>query len=462
MTPPSLSIVGGGLVGSLLSVMLAKKGIHVDLFERRPDPRKNSLGGGRSINLVVTLRGLSALERVGLKEEVLAQTVPLKGRMMHSKELKLTFQRYGRDDSECIYSISRSGLNKFLLDAAENSGAVRTHFQHNLQNLEMTDDGVLLHFLDESQPKEVTFPTPRVIGTDGSASAVRKTLTQNSEYSCTEEPLTYGYKELAILPTATGGFKMEREALHIWPRGKFMLIALPNQDGSFTCTLFLPFSKNESCPYSFEQLDTPTAIQSFFEEEFSDAVPLIDQLTSSFLKNPTGRLVTVRSIPWHASGKALMIGDAAHAIVPFFGQGMNLGFEDCSFLYDHIDQDSSSGWESLFSLVTEKRKPNADAIADMALENFIEMRDHVGSPQFLLKKEIEHRLEKKYPDRYRSRYTTVMFTHIPYATAKERGVIQAEILNEVCQGASSPDEVDLESLIQRMESRLPSLKDIRS
>lgn len=431
-----VAIVGGGLVGSLLATYLARRQARVTVYEKLPDPRASGAGGGRSINLVVTSRGLEALDRVGLKEGALELTVPVLGRMMHSLEGELAFQPYGRDESECNYSISRAGLNRFLISEAEARG-VTFHFERSLSTVDF-DAGRLTFDATESFP-ESTVEAPLIVGTDGAASAVRRGMRRLSGFEESMVLLSHGYKELTIPAGPDGGYRIEGRALHIWPRGEVMLMALPNRDGSFTVTLYLP----RSGPQGFDRVDTEGRALALFEEQFSDSIPLIPDLAANFLANPSGDLGTVRCYPWHVRDRALLLGDAAHAVVPFFGQGMNCGFEDCSVLDRLLDEPEGDGLDSLFRAFGESRKPNADAIADMALENFDEMRSSVGEPRFLLRKQVEHLLEERIPTRYRSRYSMVMYSSIPYAVAQAAGRIQEEILAELCLGLERAEELDM-------------------
>jgi kynurenine 3-monooxygenase len=425
-----VNLVGAGPVGSLLSIYLARRGFDVELFERRPDMRGEAVSHGRSINLAVSTRGLHALREVGMEDEILRQAVAMRGRMMHSPAGDLTFQPYGIDESQYINSISRAALNKTLMTHAEKTGRVRIHFSTRAGRIDF-------------------FPAEEVvIGSDGSASAIRADMIRRGGYSLSEEPLNYGYKELDILPGPGGKVRLEKHALHIWPRGSFMLIALPNFDGSFTCTLFLPFKGSTS----FEALASPAAVRAFFEQYFPDAAALIADLEESFFFNPTGHMVTVKCAPWHLDGRALLVGDAAHAIVPFFGQGMNCGFEDCSLLNQWMGRHDS--WSTLFSEFSALRKIDADAIADMAVENFIEMRDKVGDNRFLLEKNVEKVLEKRFPGEYVSRYALVTFSRVPYRLAYDAGIVQSEILAELCRDLSSADQVDLKRASELIRAKL--------
>ena len=432
-----IAVCGAGLVGSLLAATLGRRGASVDVFERRPDMRKEKISAGRSINLAISARGLHALRQIGLEEEALNMAIPMRGRVIHPVKGELAFQRYGKDDSECIHSISRGGLNQALLTAAEATGRVRVHFN---QRIEKCDPAArTLTLVGECDGKSETVRAGRVFGTDGSASAIRKSVLAQEGSRLSESPLDYAYKELHIAPAAGGGFQIEKNALHIWPRGTFMLIALPNTDGSFTVTLFLPLEG----PLSFATLTTPAAVEGLFREYFPDAVPLLENLTETVFSNPTGRMVTVKCAPWNLGDWALLLGDAAHAIVPFFGQGMNAGFEDVALLMERATAGAASWAPGVFGEFSEARKPDADAIADLAVDNFIEMRDKVGSPRFLLEKDIEKLLEKEFPGEYVSRYRLVTFHRVPYRVALEVSGIQDRLLSELSEGRRSRDEVDL-------------------
>ena len=410
-------IVGAGPVGSLLALTLARRGHGVDVYERRPDMRQVDIAAGRSINLAVSTRGLHALHHVGLDADVLDQAVAMPGRMTHALDGKLALLPYGLSEREHINSMSRAGLNKLLMTRAEETGRVQFHFNQRLADYDF--DLRVARFEPFGYLR-----APVIVGSDGSASALRACM--GGEVS--QEVLSSGYKELAMAPKA-GGFAMHRNALHIWPRGNFMLIALPNRDGSFTCTLFLPF---EGTP-SFAELKREDKAKAFFEKYFPDAVRLIPDLARQFLEAPLGRMATVKTWPW-SRGSALLIGDAAHAIVPFFGQGMNAGFEDVTLLADMLTGD----WARDFARFAESRKPDTDAIADLAVENFVEMRDKVADPQFLRMREIERELQGRMPGRYLTRYQLVTFTRVPYRVALQAGEIQSRILSELAR-QSHPD-----------------------
>ena len=437
-----INIVGAGPVGSLLALTLARRGYEIDVFERRPDLRRGGVAANRSINLAVSTRGLHALHCVGLDGQVLDSAVPMLGRMVHALDGRRTFLRYGQDDSEFINSMSRGALNRLLVDEAEKTGRVRLHFQQRLIAYDF--ERQLASFCDPAgKVREVAAKV--IIGSDGSGSVLRTGMPGTR---VTESVLSSGYKELTIPPLSGGGFRLEKGALHLWPRGHFMMIALPNQDGSFTCTLFLPFEGTTS----FARLRTAAEINGFFDGYFGDIVPLIPELASHFLVAPLGKMVTVKAEPW-SHGTALLIGDAAHAIVPFFGQGMNAGFEDVTLLDQLLGDDLAQS----FATFAERRKPDTDAIAELAIENFVEMRDKVADPVFLLHKAVEAELQKRFPGQYLSRYQLVTFTRIPYSAALRAGQIQSEILDELCAGVSSAGEVDYLRAFMLVRSRLGPL-----
>jgi kynurenine 3-monooxygenase len=441
-TPRSTSeitLVGAGLAGSLLAIFLARRGHRVKILERRPDPRKAGASGGRSINLALANRGIAALEEVGAMDRVRPALIPMAGRMLHDEEGRLKLIPYGNKPHEVIYSVSRAGLNTLLVDAAEATGRVSIRFGETVRSVDFPGRAVL----PQASPYEI------LIGTDGSASAVRASILERTGGRLDEEPLGHGYKELTIPSAPGGGFRMETNALHVWPRGEYMLIALPNADGSFTATLFLPQKGAES----FEALTTPAAVHALFERRFADAIPLMPRLVEDFFENPTGHLETIRCEPWSYEDQALVLGDAAHAIVPFHGQGMNAAFEDCSAL-DRCLDDPDRTWRQVFAEFERRRRPNTDAIADMALENYVEMRSTVREPKFQLKKDLAFRLEERHPGRFIPRYSMVMFHTLPYAEAQRRGAIQEAILDELTRGAASVDQVDLARADQLIAERL--------
>ena len=446
----AVTIVGGGLVGSLLAILLARRGHDVTVFERRSDLRQGPVEAGRSINLVLTRRGIRALERVGLAERAMALTVPVHGRMVHGPTGQVAFQPYGRDTSESNHSISRAALNEFLIREAEACG-VRLRFDARLVDADLGTGRLVFDDPRDGTREEVHARV--VFGTDGGGSAVRAALARVVDLDERIEPLGHGYKELEIPAAPGGGFRIERNALHVWPRGQIMLMALPNPAGDFTVTLYLP----DRGPSSFEAIDTPAGVRALFGDRFPDALPLIPDLETAFLSRPTGALGTVRCRPWRLSDRALLLGDAAHAIVPFFGQGMNCGFEDCTVLDDLLGAGSRASWSEVFAEFERQRKPNADAIADMAVENFVEMSDRIGDPRFLLQKAVEHRLEVEMPREYRSRYSMVMYSHIPYSTAQEAGERQRAILDELCRDLPAAEALDLDRARALVRARLTPL-----
>ncbi|MEV4062941.1 FAD-dependent oxidoreductase [Nonomuraea dietziae] len=403
-----VTIVGAGLVGCLLACYLSRRGHEVTLYERRPDPRTAGAERGRSINLAISERGIDALRRLGLAEEVLAEALPMPGRMMHAIDGALTFQPYSADGSHAINSISRAALNRKLLDAAEAHPNVRARFGHRLAGI---GNGTLEFETDGGPVTEKGQQV--VIGADGAYSAVRARLQALQGTDFSQEYLDYGYKELAI-PPKLGEFAFDPGALHIWPRGRSMMIALPNPDKSFTCTLFWPHE-------ALARLDTPERVRAHFTQEYPDAAEVMPHLASDYARNPVGHLVTMRCDPWHGDvGGTLLglVGDAAHAIVPFYGQGANCGFQDCVELDRCLEEtgDDFAGALELF----QRRKADTDVIARLALDNFVEMRDKVGSRVFLAQKRIEHALERMLPRRYVSRYELVSFTTTPYAEVERR------------------------------------------
>lgn len=455
-----VTLIGAGLAGSLLSIFLARRGFTVDAYERRPDPRKGTPEAGRSINLALSVRGLHALRAVGVHDEIMRIAIPMRGRMIHSTAGTLSLQRYGRDDTEVIYATSRAQLNIALLNAAEAHRGVGLHFNRKCDGLDLATGDVTFH--DPTTGREEVRPCPVVIGTDGSASAVRLEMQKHGRFNFSQEYLDYGYKELTIPPGPDGTFLMEKNALHIWPRGTYMLIALPNLDGSYTCTFFFPFEG----PLSFASLDTPEKVLAFFQEQFPDAAALMPGLAEEYFGHPTGAMVTVKCRPWHVDGRAALLGDAAHAIVPFFGQGMNCAFEDCTCLDACLEAHlagqptpAAPQWEAVFREYERQRQENTDAIAELALENFIEMRDLVAQPRFQLKKRIEQTLQERFPEVFIPKYSMVTFHRLPYALARSRGRVQDQILEELATGIDRVEDLDwskAERLVKASLEPLPA------
>jgi kynurenine 3-monooxygenase len=424
MADPPVVVVGAGLAGALLGCYLGRAGRRVAVYEKRPDPRLGSAERGRSINLALSVRGIHALREIGLADEVLRQSVLMRGRMIHGRDGALTFQPYGKDDSEALHSVSRGGLNRLLVEAAARHESVRLFFDHRCVGL---DGRGAVEFLDEKQGP-VTVAAEAVIGADGAYSAVRGWMQRRDGFDYSQQYLTHGYKELTIPAGPDGSYRVEKHALHIWPRGSFMMIALPNLDGSFTCTLFWPFEG----PNSFAALRTAADVLAFFRDQFPDAVPLLPELAKEFLTNPTGSLVTIRCHPWHA-GRAVLVGDASHAVVPFLGQGMNAAFEDCTVLHQCL-LEAKWDWESAFARYEALRKGNADALADLCIDNFVEMRDKVASPLFVLRKRLAVLLHALFPRWYLPLYTMIEFTRIPYADAVWRARAQNRAVAAVAAG----------------------------
>ncbi|WP_192822287.1 NAD(P)/FAD-dependent oxidoreductase [Rufibacter sp. LB8] len=421
---PQLCVMGGGLVGCLLSLYLAKQGYGVQVYERRPDLRRADLFSGRSINLALSDRGWRALETIGISEDIKKVAMPMYRRVMHDGQGNLSFQPYGQA-GQAIYSVSRAGLNRALLNLAEAQPNISLNFEQQVLEVDVPTNRVTMLNVASQQEHQIT---PDVIfAADGAYSMVRLSLQKTDRFNFEQSYLNYGYKELTIPPAADGTWQLEKNALHIWPRGQYMMIALPNIDGSFTCTLFFPFEGEPS----FKSLQTPAQVTSFFEEVFPDAVALMPELAQEFFENPTGSLVTVKCFPWQHKGKILLLGDAAHAIVPFYGQGMNAGFEDCTVLRGLLETHQND-WETIFNTFQEVRKPNTDAIADLAVYNFIEMRDKVADPRFLLQKKIEAKITGQYPDAWLPLYSMVTFSpDLPYAQALANGQRQEEIMRQL-------------------------------
>jgi kynurenine 3-monooxygenase len=429
--PTKFILIGSGLAGGLLGAYLGRRGYDVDLYERRADPREGNIVGGRSINLAVSTRGIHALEQLGIANEVLRNAIPMRGRMIHPATAGRApiFAPYDVDPKKCINSIGRAALNTTVIDAAQRYPNVRVHFNHKCTGIDL--DSATAHLAVSGVEAAVSAANPQVtargdavIGVDGAFSAVRQSMQKKLEkFDYDESYLAHGYKELTIPPGPDGSWRMEKNALHIWPRKSFMMIALPNPDGSFTCTLFWEFEG----PRSFATTKTDDEVRRFFNEEFPDAVPLMPTLLEDFRQNPTGSLVTIRCAPWYYKDKVALVGDAAHAVVPFYGQGMNAAFEDCVVL-DECLAEFPDNRERAFAEYFSRRKENADALADLAINNFIEMRDKTASRAFRTKKKLDHLLEGLLPGVYLPLYTMVTFTRMPYATAAKRARFQNGIV----------------------------------
>ncbi|WP_266203762.1 FAD-dependent oxidoreductase [Pontibacter kalidii] len=443
----NIAIMGAGLVGSLLSLYLAKRGHKVDLYERRPDLRKNIVDGGRSINLALSDRGWRALRGIGIEEDVRQVAIPMHGRMMHDEQGTLTFQPYGKE-GQSIYSVSRSGLNAALMNLSEPNPDITYHFSRQAMDVNLRTNEVQLRNLETGEVE--TVQPDLLFGADGAFSVVRGAMQKTERFNYEQSYLEYGYKELSIPPAADGGWAIEKNALHIWPRGKYMMIALPNIDGSFTCTLFFPYEGEQS----FAAIKNESDLLAFFQEVFPDAVPLMPTLTQDYFTNPIGSLITVKCFPWSYEGKSLLIGDASHAVVPFYGQGMNAGFEDITVLDQMLHGFEGDDWDALFRAFERRRKPNADAIADLAVMNFIEMRDKVADPRFLLRKKIEGKISAQYPDKWIPLYSMVTFTDLPYSYALETGQQQDKIMKKVMKHIQRIEDYDKPEVQKLLEKQL--------
>ena len=424
-----ITIIGAGLVGSLLSIYLAKRGHKVAIYERRSDMRREDMIAGRSINLALSDRGLLALEKVGLTDEIKKICIPMHGRQIHNVDGSITFQPYGKE-GQYINSVSRGELNKQLMTIAEEHG-VNINFNEKCTTLDWKNDKI--EFENTAGKQLPSSKADIIFGADGAFSAARlQHQLQHDKFDYHQYYIDCGYKELSIPPNEEGEFALEPNALHIWPRKDYMLIALPNLDKTFTCTLFFPFEGE----LSFDKINTEEKVKQFFATNFADVVPLMPDYVNEFFTNPTSSLVTIKCFPWVKDDKFALIGDAAHALVPFFGQGMNCGFEDCRIL-DELIEKNGDDWHKILSEYQTLRKPDADAIADMAANNFTEMRDRTADPKFLLQKKIEARLHENYPDKWIPAYSQVTFSpHIRYSDALARGNRQEIIMQEVM---SMPD-----------------------
>ena len=444
--PKEITIAGAGLVGSLLGVMLGQQGYQVRIIERRSDSRREEVDSGRSINLALSERGMHALRMAGLMKSVESLLIPMRGRMLHSVDGQTEFLPYGQRPHEVIHSVSRQKLNSLLLTAAEEASDVEVTFNQLVAKIDF--DAKQLVAVDGPSGQSKTHDFEMLIGADGAGSRVRRALIEKTDGSSRSEFLDHDYKELEI-PAVRGTHAMEPEALHIWPRGGYMLIALPNLDGSFTVTLFLPKTGEPS----FESLVEPSKVREFFRQQFSDALALMPELRSDVRDNPAGRLGTVYCSPWHFSDCGLILGDASHAIVPFHGQGMNAGFEDCSELLRLLEKNDHD-WAATLPEFEQTRKPNADAIAEMAIENYTTMRSSVTDEKFQLKKALGFELERRFPDLFVPRYSMVMFHRVPYAEAQRQGTVQQQILADLVDGKSELDQVDFEHAAQLVRERL--------
>ena len=499
MSKQKVIIIGAGLSGSLLAIYLAKRGIEADVYEARGDMRKIEMSAGRSINLALSDRGIAALREIGMDEYMLREAVPMLGRMVHSVTGETKLLPYSGRKGEYINSISRAGLNVALMNEAEKYAGVKFYFNQKCVDFDCDTGEAVLENAETGERKTVKGDT--LIATDGAGSAVRNAMLRGGggvpRFNFSQQFLEHGYKELHIPPAPDGGgFLMEKNALHIWARRSFMMIALPNFDGSFTCTLFLAHkgensfesilqgewgkreinhrltqidadkktdkssqinnSENSSVFYPCESVvgsssEAEKSLMDFFETNFPDAIPLMPTLTEDFFANPVGNLGTIKCFPWNVGGKSLLLGDSAHALVPFYGQGMNCAFEDCRVL-DSLIEKHGTNWETIFTEHGRLRKENTDAIADMAEENFYEMRDAVADPVFVRKRELETRLEQTFPD-YFSKYSMVTFREdLPYSVAKEKGNAQDKLLMEICTEVDDVSKIGLDEVMKKIKA----------
>ena len=420
-----VTIVGAGLVGSLLSIYLSKRGYKVNVFERRADMRLETMSAGRSINLALSDRGWRGLEGVGIADDIKKISIPMYGRFIHHKDGTNAYQPYGKDN-QAIYSVSRADINMKLMDLAEQQENVNIQFNKKCTLINRKE--LAITFEDNLTKETSNTSADLLFGADGAFASSRLSIQlQSDRFEYNQHYIDCGYKELIIPAGKNGEFLLDKNALHIWPRGSFMMIALPNPDGNFTCTLFLPFEGEKS----FSNLKTDKQVEDFFKSEFSDAFTLMPTLISDFKTNATASLVTVKCFPWVFDNKIGLIGDAAHAIVPFYGQGMNCGFEDCVVLNELIEKHNDD-WDIIFPEYEQLRKPDGDAIADLAIANFVEMRDKTADPKFILQKKIEAKFSQHYPDKWIPLYSMVTYSpHIRYSTALKEGQKQQKIMDEI-------------------------------
>ena len=444
----NILIIGAGLCGSLLALRLAQRGYNVSVYEMRPDLRKVDISAGRSINLAFSNRGNKAIKLVGLEDQVNALCIPMNGRMIHDKHGNTFQSNYSGRDHEYINSISRGALNALLLDEAETHENVTIHFNKKCKSVDFENTTAL--FQDYTAKAEFIEDADLIIATDGAGSAMRKSyyLGKKFLFSFSQAYLTHGYKELCILPEENGDYKTDKNALHIWPRGNFMLIALPNLDGSFTVTLFLSYDDGE---YHFNNLKTETQVLEFFKKEFPDALALMPNLIDDFFANPTAPLGTIKCAPWHYKGNTLLMGDAAHAIVPFYGQGMNASFEDV-VTFDGVLDQNLDNWEAVFKTYEKHRKKDTDAIADLAIDNFHEMKGHVNQEIFQEKRRLEMALEKAFPEDYSSKYSLVTFNeNIGYRDAMLRGRAQDKAILNLISDKKIDRQGDLKYILEQVK-----------
>lgn len=425
------TIVGAGLVGSLWAVYLSKAGYKVTIVERRPDIRKAEISAGKSINLALSTRGWKALDTVGVGDEIREIAIPMPGRMMHDLKGNLTFQPYGKE-GQAIYSVSRGGVNAKMMDIAEKHGNAQIFYNERCYKADL-ENGII--YTETASGEKKQYQSDVIFAADGAFSAVRYNSFQILDrFNFSQNYIEDGYREILLPANADGSYKLEKNALHIWPRGRFMLIALPNEDGSFTCTLFMPF-KGEN---SFETLTTKEAVNTFFKTTFPDFYEMMPNIADAWEDHPLSSLAIIRCYPW-THGKTALMGDAAHATVPFYGQGMNAGFEDCTVMWE-LMQKHNENWEKVFEEYQLMRKPDGDGVQDLSLHNYYVMRDYVADPKFLLQKKIEAHFSEKHPDKWMPLYSQVTFSHIRYSEAWKKGQIQDAIMKKVMAAFDNIEE----------------------
>ena len=441
-----IAVVGAGLVGSLQAILLAKKGYKVEVFERRPDLRKANLIAGKSINLALSDRGWKALELAGIAEDIKAISIPMYKRCMHAVDGTLSYQAYGKED-QAIYSVSRGGLNQKLMNLASDYPNIEYFFNRKCQDLDLKTNTLTFNNSESKEQENRTFD--KIFATDGAFSAVRMRMQKSTFFDYSQKYLDHGYKELVIPANEDGTHKLDKNCLHIWPRGEFMMIALANLDGSFTCTLFFPMFGETS----FDSLKTRVQVSDFFNKIFADAVPLMPTLLDDYFENPTSTLIMVRCNPWNYQDDVLLLGDAAHAIVPFYGQGMNCGFEDCTVFNEMYDE-ANGNWDGLLSKFSNQRVPDGNAILDLALNNYVEMRDLTADPEFLLQKKIEAKFSKLYPNLWLPLYSQVTFSNIRYSDALKNGEAQNKLMQEILKMPDIHKNWDSDEVMEKMLSLL--------
>ena len=437
----NVTIAGAGLVGSLEAIYLAKRGFDVNVFERRPDIRTVKLAAGRSINLALSERGWNALKKVKVDKEVKKMAIPMYKRVMHAIDGTLTNQTYGQD-GQAIYSVSRGGLNQLLLRLAGQQSNVNLHFEHKCVDVDLTSASAVF---EDKHGQQKRIEADMIIGADGAYSIIRSKMMKQDRFQYSQHYIEHGYKELTIPANEDGSHKLETNALHIWPRGNYMLIALPNMDGSFTCTLFFPYHGE----FSFENLKTEQQVDTFFKNVFPDTLDLIPNLAKDYFSNPTSSLSIMRCDPWTVMDKILLIGDAAHATVPFYGQGMNAGFEGC-YVLDQLMDEYGDDWKGCFDAYSKLRKPDGDGVQDLSLHNFIVMRDKTADPKFLLQKKIELHFSKKYPEKWLPLYSMVSFSNIRYSDAWKIGQHQETLMQHIMNIPQIEDKWNSEEVEKEM------------